>query len=125
MHRTALADNGCWEWRGGQTHNGYGHVRGSDGKTKLTHRVTFEHVNGPVPDGFYIDHLCRVRHCVNPDHMEVVTTQENTARAVRPVKTHCKHGHELTPENTIVRSASGRNDFRVCLTCSRKWRSKS
>lgn len=106
---------GCWEWTLSRNSAGYGLIsmgRRDEG-TGLVHRVAWELWKDPIPDGMELDHLCRVRHCCNPDHLEIVTSSEN-ARRRRPVarepKTRCKYGHELTPENTYV-------DSRGCRSC--------
>jgi len=84
------------------------------------HRVYHEFFKGPIPEGFEPDHLCRVRHCVNPDHLELVTKKENILRGIGPAaenarKTHCPQGHAYAPANTY-RSSRGE---RVCRTCKR------
>ena len=94
-----------WMWTGSISPQGYGTFSVS-GVGFLAHRWSYEHFVGPIPEGLHIDHLCRVRACVNPAHLEPVTCQVNVLRGVGPtaahaVKTHCKHGHEFTPENTI------------------------
>lgn len=110
-------ENGCWIFTGA-TSMGYGVVglggRGSG--NDYAHRVTYRHFRGPIGDGMQIDHLCMVRRCCNPDHLEAVTQAENVRRemAVRTPKTHCKWGHEFTPENTRCTARQ-----RLCLTCSR------
>lgn len=71
----------CIVWMGALNAKGYG-CFGLDGDTKLAHRVAYEFENGPIPDGLTIDHLCRVKRCVNPAHLEAVTGRENTRRAV-------------------------------------------
>jgi hypothetical protein len=72
----------CWIWQlKTTTKTGYGVVR-VGGKDLLAHRWHYEQVNGPIPVGLQIDHLCRVRDCVNPDHMQVVSPQENTRRSL-------------------------------------------
>lgn len=109
----------CWMWTGRPTSAGYGALR-VDGRMVPAHRVAYELLVAPIPDGLHIDHLCRVRTCVNPEHLEPVTNQENVLRGVGPsalnaVKTHCIHGHEFTPENTFPMK-DGR---RACRECGR------
>lgn len=70
----------CWIWQLWKTHEGYGKAY-RDGSSVMAHRVEWERVNGPVPDGLHLDHLCRVTSCVNPDHLEPVTPAENTRRS--------------------------------------------
>jgi hypothetical protein len=71
----------CWLWQGPRLPNGYG-VASHKNRNRYTHRVSYELVVGPIPDGLQIDHLCMVRACCNPDHLEPVTAAENTRRAV-------------------------------------------
>lgn len=109
----------CWVWLGPQMPNGYGKHRVGPGKPlRAVHRIMWEHEhNAPIPDEMELDHLCRVRLCLRPDHFEVVTGSENTLRqdhAERRV-THCPKGHEYTEENTATRS--GR---RFCRACDRE-----
>lgn len=83
------------------------------------HRVAFELIRGCIPNGLVLDHLCRNRGCVNPDHLEPVTFRENIMRGVgytaqQARKTHCRHGHEFTVENTYVWRGG-----RICRTCRR------
>ncbi|MFZ2529632.1 MAG: HNH endonuclease signature motif containing protein [Rhodococcus sp. (in: high G+C Gram-positive bacteria)] len=92
--------------------------------------MAYELSVGDIPEGLVIDHLCRVRHCVNPAHLEPVTNRENTLRGdcvdanrERSLsRTHCKHGHELTPKNTYIDPRG----YRECRTCrraaERRWR---
>lgn len=110
--------DGCWLWTG--ANNGrYG--ISVDPKTKrvtTAHRVLYEHFKGPIPDGLEVDHLCRVKLCVNPDHLEPVTSKENMRRAnahPRKLKTHCKRGHEYTPENTVINKRGNRH----CKQCAK------
>jgi len=112
----------CWEWIGAKQSGGYGSF-GIYCEMKLAHRLSYEHWIGKIPEGLQIDHLCRVRHCVNPDHLEPVTNKENVIRgnagkhdnSFNKTKTHCKHGHEFTPENTYRRPRGSRE----CRTCGR------
>lgn len=100
----------CWPWLGNCTHDGYGRLGGV-----LAHRISYERFVGAIPDGFEIDHLCRNRACVRPDHLELVTHRENMIRRAQLV-THCPRGHEYTPENTYFQRIAG---GRVCRQCDR------
>lgn len=104
----------CWEWRGARSDNGYGTFWNGQ-RTVLVHRWSYEHHVGPIPEGLTIDHLCRNRLCVNPAHLEPVTFTENIRRRQRLI-THCKSGHEFTPENTYVLHPK---NGRQCRTCRR------
>ncbi len=111
----------CWLWKG-SLKRGYGNIR-NGAKIVATHRVAYEQRHGPIPTGMQIDHLCRVRRCVNPAHLEVVTAQENTLRGNGPGgrnarKTHCKHGHPFDNENTLLQIRAGRIG-RQCRICAR------
>ncbi len=108
----------CWIWTGTKNQKGYG-ILLFRGVTVQTHRYVYEEFVGPIPDGFYMDHLCRVPSCVRPEHLEPVTPRENVLRgysppAMRARQTHCKWGHEFTPENTII-TRGGRG--RRCRAC--------
>ncbi len=116
---------GCWEWQQHLT-AGYGRYNGSAGR-KLAHRLSYEIFYGPIPGGLPLDHLCRNHCCVNPAHLEAVTSRENALRgtsvsAVNAAKTHCDSGHEFTPENTRPRKVGVSRQCRAChREDSRKW----
>lgn len=108
----------CWEWTASRHPDGYGHF-GINGRIMGAHRWAFEQERFPIPEGFELDHLCRNRACVRPDHLEVVSHKTNLLRGVgvgakNRDKTHCKNGHEFTLENTYRRSDNG---GRKCRTC--------
>lgn len=115
-------NDGCWIWQRSKQNQGYG-MTTMDGKKMLAHRVSYIFAKGEIPDGKKLDHLCRTPACINPDHLEPVTQRENILRspsstcAVNHRKTHCKNGHEYTPENTFNRQRPGRHPERECLTC--------
>lgn len=119
------ASASCWLWKASINGGGYGQFR-LDGKLRKAHRVAWEMLVGPIPEGRHLDHLCRVRNCVNPDHLEPVTQAENIRRGNvgkhNPVKTHCPQGHEYAGDNTY-RKPPG---YRECRTCNRerqrRWR---
>lgn len=120
--RIAIEDRGyetpCWIWQRCVTEKGYalGTVPG-ERKNVRVHRAAYEEFVGPIPPGLQIDHLCRVRNCVNPEHLEPVTNRENALRGIGPTallarKTRCHRGHEYSPET--IRDGRGR---RVCAVC--------
>ena len=101
--KTTPAENGCIEWTAYRGHNGYGRFY-LDGRGALAHRWSYEFHVGPIPEGLVIDHLCRNPGCVNPEHLEPVTPQENVLRGVGPQvarerfldRTNCAKGHPLS-----------------------------
>lgn len=114
-------NTGCWLWMRTLTGAGYG-GQSLFGKKRLAHRISYELLRGPIPAGLQIDHLCRCRSCVNPDHMETITRRENILRGMSPLainarKTHCRHGHEFTAENTYVCDNRG-SLGRMCKRCN-------
>lgn len=110
-------NTGCWIWTGGGKGNGYGVARSpATGKARSAHRVAYEALVGEVPEGKEIDHLCRVKCCVNPAHLEAVTRSVNLRR--RFLKTHCPKGHEYTEGNIYIRPpGSTRAGHRTCRAC--------
>lgn len=107
----------CWLWLGCKI-TGYGQLRVAR-KNKPAHRISYEMHNGKIPKGLTIDHLCHIRHCVNPKHLEAVTQRENTMRsdnivAVNARKTNCVRGHKFTPKNTY--KWNGKRCCRECRT---------
>jgi hypothetical protein len=108
---------GCWLWTGyTEPATGYAKWRMPEDKHSTpAHRAAYRMLVGPIPKGKYLDHLCRVRHCVNPDHLEPVTPQTNVDRGLGAKKDECGKGHALSGENLGVRS-DGR---RYCKACSR------
>lgn len=111
-------DSGCWEWKG-KIHNkdGYG-IAYLNGREIMAHRLSYALFKEPLNTGLTIDHLCRNRKCVNPDHLEQVSKRINTLRgkgitAELARRTHCKHGHEFSEENT--RMYRGQRQCRKCF----------
>lgn len=131
-----LGPDGCWLWTASQNGAGYGQysvrwpapvsVRWKPGKPDkrgfvlvLPHRYAYVSLIGTVPEGLELDHLCRVRHCANPEHLEIVTPTQNKNRTR---KTHCIHGHELTEENTVwFFPPSQPFGIRGCIQCRRRF----
>ena len=117
-----VPESGCWLWLAGKQSGGYGACRHPvTNRMILAHRFFYEALRGPIPPGLQIDHLCRVRSCVNPNHMECVTCRENLLRGVSPAaqharQTHCASGHLLLGDN--VRPCKR---YRQCRICNNKW----
>jgi HNH endonuclease len=114
---------GCWIWSGVKTKGGYG-VFYIKKQHTYAHRNSYRIFKGDIPEGLHIDHLCRARNCVNPDHLELVTPIENTMRgnssqAINARKTHCKNGHEFSGYNLLFRS----NGSRICRKCRNDYKS--
>lgn len=116
-----VTESGCWIWLGYVSPEGYGQVpievMHERTPSRVAHRVTYGIRHGFIPP--VLDHLCRVKCCVNPDHLENVTVHENTMRCeyapatINARKTHCNRGHEFTAENTYI----GTRGSRICRVC--------
>lgn len=118
------AKGDCWEWCASVRRDGYGAFW--DGRTmRPAHRVAYEMLVGPVPSHLQIDHLCKNRRCVNPDHLEPVTAELNrirgeygkAAQAAQRNKTHCAQGHPYSGANLYVDPQGNRQ----CRTCKSDW----
>lgn len=114
-------DTGCWEWSGTRIGGGYASMSVSD-RTRYVHRISYETFVGPIPQGTELDHLCRVRHCVNPEHLEPVSHRENVRRgtsgavngARQKAKTHCPAGHPYAGANLYLAPSDGHRQCRAC-----------
>jgi len=118
--------DGCWLWVGPLNKDGYGYWR-----DKLVHRITYLEYHGAYPPNTVTDHLCKVRHCVNPEHLEAVSIAENVrrGRASEATKlrhasvTHCPNGHEYTEDNTyrsVGKDGAPRRHCKACVKTRRK-----
>ncbi len=116
-------NTGCWLWMLAVSPTGYAICplrRFRDTGTRLAHRISYTAFNGPIPPGLDLDHLCRVRCCVNPDHLEPVTRKENLRRGAKAdrngiLKATCKRGHPMTPDNLFIVKCNG---VRLCRICN-------
>lgn len=110
--------SGCWLWESALDFGGYGILWLGDGRSVRAHRFAYELLRGPIPEGLTLDHLCRVRRCVNPEHLDPCTAGENARRApnapywVRARQTACKRGHPFDIANTRIHN--GRRECRRC-----------
>lgn len=108
---------GCWLWKAAKNSAGYGQFS-IRGKLYYAHRVSYELENGPIPEHLELDHLCRNRACVRPEHLEAVTRRVNQLRGASPTsdnarRTHCRRGHPLPPPN--------KHGKRQCMVCNRDY----
>jgi len=120
LEQAKKRDDACWLWKAARHPGGYGAiaVKGSR-RIALAHRYIYELLVGPIPNGMQLDHLCRQRGCVNPAHLRVVTSKENSNAPGSKcgshfrLKTHCPKGHPYDSGNTYI----GRAGARVCRAC--------
>lgn len=122
--KVAKTNDGCWIWTGAKSDTGYGTFNLGRGHTVLVHRLSYQLAKGNIPVGLELDHLCRNKACVNPEHLQPVTRSVNTLRGNGPLltklkfaaKTHCPNGHPYDEANTFI-NADG---HRGCLICRRE-----
>lgn len=113
----------CWKWLAGGSW-GYGYFTLSRAKRIRSHRAAFMLLRGKIPEGKELDHLCQIRDCVNPSHLEAVTRHEHLLRNMNGIigknasKTHCKRGHLLSGTNLKI--VNGTRQCRECLRIRRR-----
>lgn len=143
LGRVAMGYGGCWIWTGGMRTNGYGSFAITYGNYRVAHVASYEIHVGPVPDGLQLDHLCHTRdkscpggrcvhrRCINPDHLEPVTSRENNLRsplnvaAINAAKTRCIRNHEFDEANTRWFVGRNGNMHRECRECLRTKRERA
>ena len=110
----------CWIWKASLGKDGYA-MYWWDGQTAGAHRYAWEFVNGLIPDKLQIDHTCKTRCCVNPAHMELTTSYENSKRGRSfthlSERTHCPKGHPFSGSNLIIETKANGSTSRRCRTC--------
>lgn len=119
-------NSGCWLWTGALCSGGYAmlHKPGTKRDVFRVHRLSYKLANGSIDDDLQVDHLCRIRSCINPDHLEAVTQTENVMRGIgfaaeNSRKIFCDKGHEFTAENTRFYKRKDGGQGRRCRQCHR------
>lgn len=120
--RFTVLPSGCWRWNGAACSSGYGSLTWR-AKGWLAHRLAYTLVIGPIPAGYEVHHTCGNRLCINPAHLQPLPGRAHrlvtdTPMARNAAKTHCRHGHPFTPENTYIHR-NGRRECRACLNARR------
>lgn len=113
--------DGCWRWKNFVNPYGYAVIsyrEGGERTNEMAHRLSYKLFVGDIPEGMVIDHLCRVRDCVNPSHLEVVSQRVNIRRGLtgtgrHKLLSHCSRGHKFTEKNTYIKPNGARN----CKSC--------
>lgn len=123
LDRIVVLPNECWQWQGTLVTQGYGYITDDHGWYARAHRWSYEHFVGPIPAGLVLDHLCRNRGCVNPDHVEPTTHAininrgETRAASRKRRQKYCKRGHDLALTAKYVPSKQSRQ----CMACMREY----
>lgn len=126
MDRVEIRPNGCWRWKLGVDKDGYAvwdtprqsKYKEQFGGTNRAGRIMYILTKGEIQKGLELDHICNIRRCINPDHLQPLTRQENQSFAISygSTKTECKNGHEFTEDNTYI----PKDGERCCRTCNRE-----
>ena len=115
-----ISETKCWLWQGSLSPTGYSYI-GYRGKTHRGHRLLYQMLRGETPKELVCDHLCRVRHCINPYHIELVTQRENLERGLSLVpEDYCKRGHKMEGDNLYFIPTRGARTCRACRVYRRK-----